>query len=157
MNLNSRAAVPSSPAPAMAQLQALQSRRQTFEAAKASAGQRSAMTLSDVVTTSAGGARAVDASRVTTRQVRGRTFVLRDSVWTDTRPQGKLPLMRIAPYSDAYFALLGAIPALSAPFALGNKVVVVGRGLVITVSAQGVTRLSATQIATVERQWGPSD
>lgn len=157
LNMSLRGAPPSSSAPAMPQLQALQSRRQTFEAAKASAGQRSAMTLSDVVTTSVGGARAIDASRVTTRQVGGRTFVLRDSVWTDTRPQGKLPIMHVAPYSDAYFALLSAIPELSAPFALGGKVVVVGHGLVIAVTAQGATRLSAAQIATAQRQWGSSD
>src|SRR2546425_8831796 len=37
-----------------------------------------------------------------TQRVGARLFVLRDSVWTDTRHGDSLRVVRVAPFSDAY-------------------------------------------------------
>src|SRR2546430_2400916 len=52
------------------------------------------------------------------RRVGGRLFVRRDSVWTDVAHGDSLPVVRVAAFSDAYFALLRALPELVKPAAL---------------------------------------
>src|SRR5256886_6744284 len=52
------------------------------------------------------------------RRVGGRLFVRRDSVWTDVAHSDSLPVVRVAAFSDAYFALLRALPELVKPAAL---------------------------------------
>src|SRR5439155_23307283 len=44
------------------------------------------------------------------RRVGGRLFVRRDSVWTDVAHGDSLPVVQVAAFSDAYFALLRALP-----------------------------------------------
>jgi len=45
-----------------------------------------------------------------TRRIGGRLFVLRDSVWTDAGHVTARPVITVEPFSDAYFALLAALP-----------------------------------------------
>src|SRR3989454_570866 len=61
------------------------------------------------------------------RRVGGRLFVRRDSVWTDVAHGDSLPVIRVAAFSDAYFALLRALPELVKPAALEPAVLVAGR------------------------------
>src|SRR2546426_11757180 len=61
------------------------------------------------------------------RRVGGHLFVRRDSVWTDVAHGDSLPVVRGAAFSDAYFALLRALPELVKPAAREAAVLVAGR------------------------------
>ena len=71
------------------------------------------------------------------RQVAGKTFYLREGVWTDAefRLEARLPESSIRFSSDDYFALLKQKPRLAAFFALGERVLVVFEGRVYRVTA----------------------
>jgi Ca-activated chloride channel family protein len=71
------------------------------------------------------------------RNVRGKTFYLREGVWTDAdyKADARLPETSVQFASEEYFALVRRAPALSEFFALGQKVVVVFDGRVYRVTA----------------------
>ena len=71
------------------------------------------------------------------QRVGGKTFFMRDGVWTDAefKADSGLPETAITFGSDEYFALLKQKPALADFFALGEKVVVVFDGRVYRVNA----------------------
>lgn len=68
----------------------------------------------------------------------GKTFYLRDDVWTDAefKLDARLPVSDVKFGSESYFALLKQKPRLAAFFALGEKVVVVFEGHVYRVTSQ---------------------
>jgi Ca-activated chloride channel homolog len=90
-----------------------------------------------------------------TRRAGDRTFVLRDSVWTDTRyqPAAHLRVVRVQAFSDAYFALARAVPDLRDAFAAGDRVVVAGRSVVVEVIPSGVATLADAEVAAVRAAW----
>src|SRR5262249_7890126 len=69
------------------------------------------------------------------RHVAGKTFYLRDGVWTDSefKADAKLPVVKLKFASDEYFNLIGQEPKLAECFALGQRVVVVWKGKVYQV------------------------
>src|SRR5262249_9175597 len=69
------------------------------------------------------------------RRVAGKTFYLRDGVWTDSefKAEAKLPVVTLKFAGDAYFDLIGQEPKLAECFALGQRVVVVWKGKVYRV------------------------
>ena len=71
------------------------------------------------------------------RTVGGKTFYLREGVWTDAefKADRKLPETAIKFGSDEYFALLTKNPRLGNYFALGEKVIVVYEGRIYRVTA----------------------
>lgn len=71
------------------------------------------------------------------RSVGGKTFYLREGVWTDAefKADAKLPETTLTFASDEYFALLKREPRLADFFALGERVVVVYQGRVYRVQA----------------------
>lgn len=71
------------------------------------------------------------------RTVAGKTFYLRDKIWTDAefKPDGGLPETVIRFGSDDYFALLKSNPRIAQFFALGEQVIVVLDGRVYRVTA----------------------
>ena len=71
------------------------------------------------------------------RRVGGRLFVRRDSVWTDVAHSDSLPVVRVAAFSDAYFALLRALPELVKPAALEPAVLVAGRRVSVKIEPGG--------------------
>ncbi len=77
----------------------------------------------------------------------------KDSVWVDTRDRPALPVVRVQPYTPAYFALLDAIPELRALFAVGERVRVSGRTIAIEVTPAGVERLTDAEVARVRAGW----
>jgi Ca-activated chloride channel family protein len=79
-----------------------------------------------------------DALSASVRTVGGKTFYLRDGVWTDSefKPESKLPETALKFGSDEYFAVLNKKPRLGDFFALGEKVIVVYEGKVYRVTAQ---------------------
>ena len=81
----------------------------------------------------------------------GRLFENRNGVWTDTRHSAKQRVIRIAPWSDAYMALLTRHPDLAAAAALGEHVILAGRGLSIEIVPGGRASLDEAQWAEVAR------
>jgi hypothetical protein len=73
------------------------------------------------------------------RTVGGKTFYLREDVWTDAefKPEARLQETTIKFGSEDYFALLKEKPQLADFFALGERVVVVFEGKVYRVTAVG--------------------
>jgi len=73
------------------------------------------------------------------RTVGGKTFYLREGVWTDAefKPEARLPETVMKFGSDDYFALLKQKPRLADFFALGERIVVVFEGKVYRITAAG--------------------
>jgi len=89
------------------------------------------------------------------RRVGTRMFVLRDSVWTDIAHGDSLRMIRVAAYSDAYFALLRALPELVQPATLEPAVVVAGRRVSIKIEAGGKTTWTDGELAALVRDFRP--
>lgn len=73
------------------------------------------------------------------RRVGGRAFVRRNGVWTDLAHGDSLTIVAVAPFSDAYFALLRALPELVKPATLEPAVLVAGHRVSIKIQAGGKT------------------
>jgi len=69
------------------------------------------------------------------RRVAGKTFYLRDGVWTDSefKAEAKLPVVMLKFANDEYFNLIGREPKLAEFFALGQRVVVMWKGKIYQV------------------------
>ena len=88
-----------------------------------------------------------------TQRVGGRLFIMRDSTWTDLSHGDSLNVVSIAPYSEAYFALLSAMPDLREPAALGPAVVVAGKHASIKIADGGKSRWLPGELERVVRQF----
>ena len=103
---------------------------------------RDAMSLSAITVTAAGERadstvnRAAAAGRAIQR-VGARVFERRDGVWTDLRHGDSLRVVTVAPFSDAYFALLRALPELVQPAALEPAVLVAGARVSVKIQEGG--------------------
>jgi Ca-activated chloride channel family protein len=128
------------PAPAM----------QAFRAAKEASVARAATSLAQVTVAEDSFARR---SEKKVLQSGGRTFWRQDSVWVDSRWRDGIRVVRIKPYSTAYFALLDAVPELKSGFAVGDAVRVAGRAVAIEVAGDGVEKLSDAEVASVRSDW----
>ena len=73
-----------------------------------------------------------------TRRVGGRLYILRDSVWTDLAARDTKRTVTVAPFSDAYFALLRSLTELVPAVSLTPGVLVAGRELNIKIAAGGI-------------------
>jgi Ca-activated chloride channel family protein len=127
-----------------------------FESAKAASAQRSVtsvMAIDSMAVSASPPSNAPTSTRVSTRRVGGRTFVLRDSVWTDTRYRPTMPTTTIKPFSQAYFDLLDRLPELRAVFALGARVLVVGKDRAISLSDRGAAQLSPAELKSLVGAW----
>jgi Ca-activated chloride channel family protein len=136
-------------APAPAVLTATAQRDRQFEVAKAASEQRAAKSL---VAVDMAASVPADA-KLALRKEQGRTFVLRDGIWTDVRYQPSMKTLSVKPYSKAYFDLLSQLPELRGVFAIGDKVVAVGKLTAISVNDSGVNELSAAELSRVVRDW----
>ena len=85
------------------------------------------------------------------RRVHGRLFVKIGDVWTDAAHQDSLRVIEVAPFSEAYFQLVRALPALAQYLRLGDEVLVAGRRASIKVTASGTTAWRAGQLDAVVR------
>ncbi len=79
------------------------------------------------------------------RRVAGRIFVQTDGGWTDAAQRDSLKVIAVAPYSDAYFALVRALPEIAPYLAVGEDVLVAGRRSSVRITAGGKTA------------WGPGE
>jgi len=119
---------------------------------------RSTVSLS-AITVTAGAARAdstwtqAAASGRAIQRVGARVFERRgaDSVWTDLRHGDSLRVVTVAPYSDAYFALLRALPELVQPAALEPAVLVAGARVSIKIQEGGKTAWGTGELEGIVR------
>jgi len=81
-----------------------------------------------------------------TRRAAGRVFVWRDSTWTDIAHGDSLRVVSVAAFSDAYFALLRALPELMQAATLEPAVLVAGRRVSIKIGAGGQTEWTSGEL-----------
>ncbi|MGZ3330603.1 MAG: VIT domain-containing protein [Gemmatimonadaceae bacterium] len=124
-----------------------------FEAAKSASAQRSATNLS--AADAAVGMADFSGGRISGRVTRAGnvTFVLRDSVWTDVRYKQTGTVLRVKPFSDAYFKLTELLPELREPFSVGERAIVAGRSMAIELTPNGVEKLTDRDVALIRNNW----
>jgi Ca-activated chloride channel family protein len=120
-----------------------------FEAAKTAAAQRSATSLSVADEADFSGAR--HGGNVT--RAGNVTFALRDSVWTDVRYRGTGTVLRVKPFSDAYFKLIEIVPDLREAFSVGERVIVSGRSMAIELTPSGKESLTDRDVTLIRDRW----
>jgi Ca-activated chloride channel family protein len=94
------------------------------------------------------------ASRVNTtasRGVAGRVFLIRSGLWTDAAHGATARVVKVAAFSDAYFALLRRLPELEPWWKEFDRVLVAGQQISIEVGPTGETTLSAARLGEVAR------
>lgn len=96
-----------------------------------------------------GGVRGVARNEV--QRVHGRLFVKIGSLWTDAAHRDSLRVIEVAPFSEAYFQLVRALPDVAPYLRLGDEVLVAGRRASIKVTASGTTAWRAGQLEAVVR------
>jgi Ca-activated chloride channel family protein len=143
-------AVPERPAAPPAASTEVAARSRRFEAARTSAEQRQAVSLSDLAAVSN---KAAGQDAAVVRQAANRTFVLIDGVWTDQVDVGDASVVRVKPYSAAYFAVIERLPMAGEAFSLGDRVRIAGRQVVLEVSPEGVDHLSEVELRRIVASW----
>jgi Ca-activated chloride channel homolog len=134
-----------------------------FEAARAATEQRDAksigsldkpMMLQEVVVTNGGKGGEMEKDRADALERAGnRIFAHRNDRWTDISFKSGTKIVRIKPFSPAYFAVLDAIPDLRAAFAVGDKVLVSGMRIAIEVTPEGADTLGDAELRSLKEQW----
>jgi Ca-activated chloride channel family protein len=81
------------------------------------------------------------------QRIGGRLFVWRDSVWTDIAHGDSLRVVNVAAFSDAYFALLRALPELVQAATLDPAVLVAGRRVSIKIGVGGKSDWASGELA----------
>jgi len=82
-----------------------------------------------------------------------RIFAHRNDRWTDISYKPETKIVKIKPYTAAYFAVLDAIPDLRVAFAVGDKVLVSGKRIAVEVSPDGADTLGAAELRSLKEQW----
>ena len=119
-----------------------------FEAAKAATAQRSATSLAAADSVAMAGADGT--SRAGLRRAGSRMFQLRDSIWVDARHQPGTRVIQVRAFSEAYFEVAALDPELRAALAVGERVIVGGRGISVEVGPTGADRLSAADRGAIQ-------
>src|SRR5947207_3704708 len=87
------------------------------------------------------------------RRVGGRLFVWRDSAWIDIAHGDSLRVVKVAAFSEAYFALLQALPELVQAATLEPAVVVAGRRVSVEIEADGKTTWTDGELERLVREF----
>ena len=115
-----------------------------FESAKAAAEMRGARSVGDLA----------ERDDAALRRTANRVFVLRDSVWTDTRAESAAARrVVVKPFSPAYFALIDGVSELREILAIGERVEVHGTRVTLVLAADGAERLGTSALADFVRDW----
>src|SRR5213078_5113827 len=88
-----------------------------------------------------------------TQRVGGRIFVWRDSTWIDIAHGDSLRVVAVAAFSDAYFALLRALPEVVKFAKLEPAVLVAGRRVSIKIGAGGHTDWTPDELAKLVKEF----
>ncbi len=93
------------------------------------------------------------ADSLASRRVGGRLFAWRDSTWTDIAHGDSLHVVTVAAFSDAYFALLRALPELVQPATLEPAVLVAGRRVSVKIETGGKTKWRDGELERLVREF----
>jgi Ca-activated chloride channel family protein len=125
-------------------------RDRAFESAKAASAQRVVTSVAVLDSMSV----ATTGSAGVVRHAASHTFVEKDGMWTDVKPEApSARTVRIKAFSKAYFDLIRELPDLQAIFAIGDRVTVQGRAVTVVVSESGAEELSAAEMKVVVAGW----
>lgn len=131
--------------------------QRSFEMAKSASAQRDARSVATLDSLSNAAYGRADESDKSARNVLNRRFELHEGVWTEARlinaevrPAWTL---RVQAYSPAWFALVKAVPPLKEAFALGDRVRMMGKSVMLEVSPSGVTTLDDATITRFTTAW----
>jgi Ca-activated chloride channel homolog len=89
----------------------------------------------------------------TMQTIAGRIFVLRDGVWTDLWHADSIAVVHIAPFTDAYFAVLARLPELMPYWKEMDHVLVSGRRTSIQLDPDGLATLSDARLDRLARDF----
>jgi hypothetical protein len=126
-----------------------------FERARRSAKFVEAKTLqaADEIAAGAVGGMGAPAGRQAAKQVGGRVFVLRGSVWTDIGHADRISITAVAAFSPAYFALVRMLPELTPYLSAGEDMLVAGRRGSIRIAHQGIEAWKPGALAALVRNF----
>lgn len=124
-----------------------------FERAKESGRLSSASTLASADSIAADKFEALRESDSELKRVGGRVFRRDKDVWTDIAHADSLRILTVAPFSPAYFAVVRAIPELTASLQVDSPVLVAGKKASLKVAAGGKEKLSDTELKDFVRQF----
>lgn len=116
---------------------------QRFEAARSAAVQRDAKSMAELESDVGVG----------TRTVGTRLFRLEGGVWKDAALTTAHRTVRVKPFSALYFDLMKRVEQLGPVFALGERVIVAGKGVAIELAPDGLERLGEQELNTLVRDW----
>jgi Ca-activated chloride channel family protein len=88
-----------------------------------------------------------------TRHVAGRLFDERDGVWTDMQHADSLRTVEIAPYGEAYFALLQLAPELEPYLSEFQQVLIAGERVSIRIADGGLETMSTRELERLVREF----
>jgi Ca-activated chloride channel family protein len=111
-----------------------------MNAAQAFAAER--VELDALVVTGASG----KAAGGTSRLIGGRTFTLSDDAWLDARHTDRHRVVTIAAYSDAFFALIRALPEAGLVVRELDNVTIAGREISLRIGVEGARVLSEAEM-----------
>ena len=87
------------------------------------------------------------------RREGAKMFVLRDSVWTDAAHQASFRVYDVAPFSEAYFELVRALPEIAPYLKVGSTVQIAGRRASIRITTGGMTTWRAGELPAAVRAY----
>jgi Ca-activated chloride channel family protein len=135
----------------------LQTGREAFARAQASAAMAGASTLAaaDQAAKSRLSELAVEGAAAgrPVRRIGGRLFVLDGGVWTDVAFRDSLRVEAVAPFSEAYFALVRALPEIAPYLAAGDAVVIAGRHASVRIAASGLSSWPSGRLEALVRDF----
>jgi Ca-activated chloride channel family protein len=143
--LRDRAVAPAAPSPSMASGQG------AVVAAEQARAKREAKSMAAVNAAEMDITRRADGP--TTRAVSGRVFIMKDGLWTDLWHADSLRVVRVQPFSDAYFALLDRLPELRAYWSEMDRVLVSGKRVSIALDEHGRAQASADELERLARDF----
>jgi len=87
------------------------------------------------------------------RRIAGRVLVLREDVWTDMAARDTVPVVAIATFSDAWFALLRELPELAPVLRAGDTVLLAGRAINLRLGDTGTSAWKAGELNRIVREF----
>ncbi|MEP6574025.1 MAG: VIT domain-containing protein, partial [Gemmatimonadota bacterium] len=87
------------------------------------------------------------------KRIGGRLFVKTGAVWTDAAHRDSLPIVDVAPFTDAYFQLVKALPEIAPWLGAGDQVLIAGRSVGVRISPSGARSWSDKQLETLVKSF----
>ncbi len=94
-----------------------------------------------------------DSGGAQTKRAGGRLFIQRGGIWIDAAHSDTLRTIEVAPFSEAYFALVRALPEISPYLTVGDEIVIAGRRASIKVTVSGKKGWQAGELQTLVKSF----